>query len=28
VLMLGTNDFQSMHRYNAWHSSQGISTLV
>lgn len=28
VLMLGTNDFQSMHEYNAWHSSQGISTLV
>jgi len=28
VLMLGTNDFQSMHQYNAWHSSQGISTLV
>jgi len=28
VLMLGTNDFQSMHEYNAWHSSQGILTLV
>src|SRR5664279_1083077 len=28
VLMLGTNDFQSMHQYNAWHSSQGISALV
>ena len=28
VLMLGTNDFQSMHEYNAWHSSQGISALV
>ena len=28
VLMLGTNDFQSMHRYNAWHSSQGILALV
>lgn len=28
VLMLGTNDFQSMHAYNAWHSSQGISALV
>ena len=28
VLMLGTNDFQSMHNYNAWHSSQGILALV
>ena len=28
VLMLGTNDFQSMHGYNAWHSSQGIGALV
>jgi lysophospholipase L1-like esterase len=28
VLMLGTNDFQSMHQVNAWHSSQGIATLV
>lgn len=28
VLMLGTNDFQSMHDHNAWHSSQGISALV
>jgi lysophospholipase L1-like esterase len=28
VLMLGTNDFQSMHHVNAWHSSQGIATLV
>ncbi|MES2298394.1 MAG: SGNH/GDSL hydrolase family protein [Pseudomonadota bacterium] len=28
VLMLGTNDFQSMHEYNAWHSSQGIAALV
>lgn len=28
VLMLGTNDLQSMHEYNAWHSSQGISALV
>jgi len=25
VLMLGTNDFQSMHDHNAWHSSQGIA---
>lgn len=28
VLMLGTNDFQSMHDHNAWHSAQGIATLV
>lgn len=28
VIMLGTNDFQSMHEHNAWHSSQGIATLV
>lgn len=28
VLMLGTNDFQSMHEHNAWHSSQGLAALV
>jgi lysophospholipase L1-like esterase len=28
ILMLGTNDFQSMHELNAWHSAQGIATLV
>ena len=28
ILMLGTNDFQSMHEHNAWHSSQGIASLV
>ena len=28
VLLLGTNDFQSTHQFNAWHSSQGIATLV
>lgn len=28
VLLLGTNDFQSMHQNNAWHSSQGIAALV
>src|SRR5215467_8440900 len=28
VLLLGTNDFQSMHEHNAWHSSQGIAALV
>ncbi|MFV2057089.1 MAG: GDSL family lipase, partial [Thiohalomonadales bacterium] len=27
-LMLGSNDFQSMHSYNAWHSAQGIGALV
>jgi lysophospholipase L1-like esterase len=26
--MLGTNDFQSMHNYNVWHSAQGIAALV
>lgn len=28
MLMLGTNDFQSMHPHNAWHSSQGMAALV
>lgn len=28
VLMLGTNDFQSMHTNNAWHSAQGIRALI
>src|ERR1022692_4493017 len=28
VLMLGTNDFQSMHPHTAWHAAQGIATLV
>ncbi|WP_455205313.1 SGNH/GDSL hydrolase family protein [Kaarinaea lacus] len=28
VLMLGTNDFQSMHAHNAWHASQGVKSLV
>ncbi len=28
VLMLGTNDFQSVHNYDAWQSGQGIATLV
>ena len=28
ILMLGTNDFQSMHAHNAWHASQGIAALV
>ena len=28
ILMLGTNDFQSMHPHNAWHSAQGIRELI
>jgi lysophospholipase L1-like esterase len=28
ILMLGTNDFQSMHQHNAWHSAQGILALI
>ncbi|MFZ6748847.1 SGNH/GDSL hydrolase family protein [Undibacterium sp. Ren11W] len=28
ILMLGTNDFQSMHEHKAWHAAQGISALV
>ncbi len=28
ILMLGTNDFQSLHAHDAWHSAQGISALV
>jgi lysophospholipase L1-like esterase len=28
VLMLGTNDFQSVHQHNASHSAQGIASLV
>jgi len=28
ILMLGTNDLQSMHPYTAWHAAQGIATLV
>jgi lysophospholipase L1-like esterase len=28
ILMLGTNDFQSMHDHNVWHSSQGIAALI
>ncbi|MBL8473330.1 MAG: SGNH/GDSL hydrolase family protein [Rhodocyclaceae bacterium] len=28
ILMLGSNDFQSMHPHNAWHSSQGMASLV
>lgn len=28
MLMLGTNDFQSMHPHTAWHAAQGIGTLI
>ena len=28
ILMLGTNDFQSIHHHNAWHAAQGIAALV
>jgi lysophospholipase L1-like esterase len=28
ILMLGTNDFQSMHDHEAWHSAQGMAALV
>jgi lysophospholipase L1-like esterase len=28
VLMLGTNDFQSVHQFTAWQSAQGLATLV
>lgn len=28
ILFLGTNDFQSVHQYNAWHSAQGIASLI
>jgi len=28
IVMLGSNDFQSTHQHNAWHSAQGIRTLV
>lgn len=28
ILLLGTNDFQSMHEHNAWHSAQGVAALV
>lgn len=28
ILALGTNDFQSMHPHNAWHSSQGMAALI
>ena len=28
IVMLGTNDFQSVHQHNAWHSAQGLAAVV
>jgi lysophospholipase L1-like esterase len=28
VLMLGTNDFQSVHPHTAWHAAEGVAALV
>lgn len=28
IVMLGTNDFQSMHPTNAWHSAQGLRAII
>ncbi len=28
MLMLGTNDFQSVHEHGAWHCAQGVAALV
>ena len=28
ILMLGTNDFQATHQNLAWHSSQGLASIV
>lgn len=28
IVCLGTNDFQSMHAHNAWHSAQGVGAIV
>jgi lysophospholipase L1-like esterase len=28
ILMLGTNDFQSMHPHTAWHAALGVGSLV
>ena len=28
IVMLGTNDFQSIHQLNAWQSAQGINAIV
>src|SRR5271168_3899621 len=28
IVMLGTNDFQSVHPHTAWHAAQGVGTLI
>ena len=28
IVALGTNDFQSVHQHNAWHSAQGVAAVV
>jgi len=28
ILMLGNNDFQSMHPHNAWHAAEGVAALI
>ena len=28
ILLLGTNDFQSMHSHNSWHSATGLAAIV
>ena len=28
IIMLGTNDFQSMHPHNAWHAAQGVKAII
>jgi lysophospholipase L1-like esterase len=28
IVMLGTNDFQSMHPHNAWHAAEGVAAIV
>lgn len=28
IIMLGTNDFQSMHTHSAWHAAQGMIALI
>lgn len=28
IVMLGTNDFQSLHAHDAWHSAEGLAAIV
>jgi lysophospholipase L1-like esterase len=28
IVMLGTNDFQSVHQHTAWHSAQGLAAVI